>query len=340
MRADYGWLAGVLIYVASGSWLFASPITTGNILMPDAGAGIQELAAGTLAKVQTISLPAGYSFAAGGNTPATVLVSGDHHIFVNVIDAGAGSKPALLTLDSSGAFVSVLHPELPLASFLDQLVFDPADPTKTTVLGGVNDSGNVDAMHPFTPAISTKISTVGATVHGMALDTSGNIYVGDASSGVIKKYSSSGTFIADFTTVLHSSTHAQEGMTLDAGGNLYVTQATSSSVLKYDSTGTFVTAFTGFHIFDPWGVYFDPIDGFLYVGNSGGSAVVTILKTDGTFVADDFSSFKLTGSFVGEATIVPPLTGPVVPEPSTWWMLGSGLGALVGLSRRLIDGHP
>ena len=329
---------GLLLGLACTSAVVAVPITTGNILMPDAGAGIEELMAGTLVKVQTIPLPSGYSFAAGGNTPASVLVSGDHHIFVNAIDAGAGSKPALLTLDSTGAFVSAMHPEFPTATFLDQLEFDPADPTQKTVLGGIDDSGDVVAMNPFTSSITTKITAAGATVHGLALDAAGDIYVGDASSGAINEYSSSGTLIKTFTTVLHAGTHAQEGMTIDAAGNLYVTQATSFSVLKYDSTGAFVAAFTGGHIVDPWGVYLNPVDGLLYVGNSAtGSPVVTILHTDGSLVADDFSTNKLSGSFVGEATVVPALTGLTTPEPSTGALLGFALGLGLVVRRKRAD---
>ena len=99
-------------------------------------------------------------------------------------------------------------------------------------------SGNVDAMNLFTSSVSAKIPHAGEFLHGIATDHSGNIYVGDTDTGVIKVYSSSGAFIKDFTTVTHAGSHSMEGMTLDDSGNLYVTQATSWTVLKYSSSGT------------------------------------------------------------------------------------------------------
>ena len=135
-------------------------------------------------------------------------------------------------------------------------------------------------------------------------------------------------FSKDFAKIADAGTgftKSMSRMTFDTGGNLYVAQDPSHEILKYSSGGVFLSAFTATHVLHPAGVFFNPGDGFLYIGNFA-NQVLTVLKTDGTFVADDFTTNALpAGGVLGEATVVPALTSATTPEPG----LGTACGAAV-----------
>jgi len=311
-HADHRLLAGMLTCFACLPSLLASSITAGNILVPLAPYGIQELKPGTLVKVQTIPLPSEYIFASGGSEISTVLVrSSDHHIFANVRDHAHSDIPTLLELDSSGAFISAMHPEFG-AHTLDQLIFDPSDSTQATVLGPVfKGSGlpwDVDALKPSTSVVSVKVSLGGAIFHGIARDSLGNIYVGNSATGIIEEYSSLGKHLKAFAKVTDAgSSPLILGMSFDDTDNLYIAQGPTHKILKFSSSGVFLHAFTAPHILDPYGVFFNHADHLLYVGGVA-HPVITVLKTDGTFVTDDFSTNVIYGgSGIGQATVVPGL---------------------------------
>ena len=308
-------LAGILTCFACIPALLAHPITPGDILIPLAPHDIQELKPGTLVKVQTIPLPSGYIF--HGSQVSTVLVrSSDHHIFANVRDHAHSDMPTLLELDSSGGFISALHPESGTIA-LHQLIFDPADSTQETVLGPVFKSsggfGDVDALKPSTFSVSVKLSLADANFAGIARDSLGNIYVGNYITGIIEEYSSLGAYIKAFAKVTDAgSSHTILGMTFDDTDNLYVAQSDAHKVLKFSSKGVFLAAFMYPHSVAPIGVFFNHADHLLYVGDDG-LPFITVLKTDGTFVTDDTSGPNVlypAGTSVGQATVVPGLVPP------------------------------
>lgn len=76
--------------------------------------------------------------------------------------------------------------------------------------------------------------------NGVCADSAGNVYVCDAnvSAPVIRKYSSTGTFLSSF------STPSPYAIDLDSLGNIYVADDSAKMVRKYDSTGTLLTSWS------------------------------------------------------------------------------------------------
>jgi hypothetical protein len=322
-------IASLLAAFASGA--SAGPIGTGDMLIPivsSIGApfgSIQERVPGpSFTLVQTIPLPTGYHYTTGQLT-SVIVRSTDHHIFTNVLDTtSGGSTAAVLELDSTGAFVAVKDNSLPTGGSINQLRFDPLDPTMATMLAGVSglSSHEVDAFNPDAGTQGTKFSLSGALFKGLALDSSSNIYASDAATGKVEKYSSAGAFIADFTTA--TSDHTLTGMDFDTLGNLYVGQHDSSDVLKYTSAGAFVAAYTGSGLIDlPTGVFFNPGDSLLYVPDLGSTFMIK-MHTDGTSATATAMDSSAGG--IGIPTIVPALT---VPEPDTVGICFSGIMLLL-----------
>jgi hypothetical protein len=340
MRPNHA-LRFALVLAVCASLASGGPITIGDMLIPVVSStsnpfgSIQERVPGTIfTLIQTIPLPTGYHYTTGQLT-SVIVRSTDHNIFTNVLDSTSGTAvPAVLELDSTGAFVAVKDNSLPTGGNVNQLVFDPADPTLATVLAGVSglSSHEVDTFNPDAGTQGTKFSLSGALFKGLAIDSSGNIYASDAETGKIEKYTSAGIFIVDFTTA--ASDHTLTGMDFDTAGNLYVGQHDASDVLKYTSTGAFVAAYTGSDLIDlPTGVFFNPGDSLLYVPALGSDFIVK-MHTDGTSAT--FFTLDASAGGIGIPTIVPAFTAPAVPEPSTAAMCFVALTLLLLWCRRRI----
>ena len=70
-------------------------------------------------------------------------------------------------------------------------------------------------------------TTTGNT-NGIAVDSSGNVYVTDFTSSLVRKYNSAGTQTASWTT-----TGEPFGIAVDSSGNVYVTDAAYTLVREY-----------------------------------------------------------------------------------------------------------
>lgn len=173
------------------------------------------------------------------------------------------------------------------------------------------------------------------SVSGLAFDAAGNTYAGNAVSGGVRKFSSSGAFISNFTSgqptragaIIFNGTHLLVANTFGNGGPSWGNQ-----ILEFDANGTLLGDFASGAMLDgPNGMKFGP-DGYLYVVNYIAGSVVRFTST-GTFV-DTFlpsspSAFRDI-AFVGDAAA--PSTG--VPEPTSLALAGAGLFAVVALRSR------
>jgi streptogramin lyase len=129
---------------------------------------------------------------------------------------------------------------------------------------------------------------------GIAFDTSGNLYVANASNsnpGSINKYDSAGNYLSNITTNVGNT---PQGLAIDGSGNIYVANIDSNTISKYNASGTF-QAFIG----NPTnldGVYDLAFDssGYLYASNMSGNTV-SKFDTSGTFQATIGSSSNLDG---------------------------------------------
>ncbi len=103
--------------------------------------------------------------------------------------------------------------------------------------------------------------------HGLAFDTSGDLYVANVVSGQIVKLNPSGT-----PSVFVNSGLAQPiGIAFDRGGNLYVANFPSNTIVKIDSGGN-ETVFARTGLSNPYGLAFDN-RGNLFVSNFGNNTV-------------------------------------------------------------------
>jgi len=78
--------------------------------------------------------------------------------------------------------------------------------------------------------------------HGVAVDSSGNVHVGDSDNNRIQKFSSTGSFLTKWGS--QGSGDGQfdypHGVAVDSSGNVYVADWGNSRIQKFSSTGTFL----------------------------------------------------------------------------------------------------
>ncbi len=116
---------------------------------------------------------------------------------------------------------------------------------------------------------------VGTSPYGIAIDSSGNVWVANYLSNNITELNSSGTTIGTYTVGAFPETIA-----IDASGNVWVTNGGSNNVTKLNSSGTTIGTYpvgAG-----PWGIAIDS-SGNVWVANNG-SNNVTELNSSGTTI--------------------------------------------------------
>ena len=83
--------------------------------------------------------------------------------------------------------------------------------------------------------------------YGVAVDSSGNVYVADKGNNRIQKFSSDGSFLSKWGS--YGSGDGQfiipEGIAVDPSGNVYVVDELFGWIQKFNSTGTFLTKWRG-----------------------------------------------------------------------------------------------
>ena len=79
--------------------------------------------------------------------------------------------------------------------------------------------------------------------HGVAVDSSANVYVADFGMERIQKFDSEGTFITKWGSggIEDGEFHDPTGVAVDSSGNVYVTDELNHRIQKFDFEGTFTT---------------------------------------------------------------------------------------------------
>jgi len=80
---------------------------------------------------------------------------------------------------------------------------------------------------------------------GLAIDSSGNIYVADAGNNRVQKFDSSGNYISQFGSVGsdNGQFNGPYGIAIDSSNNIYVTDTNNFRVQKFDSSGNLISKF-------------------------------------------------------------------------------------------------
>jgi len=139
---------------------------------------------------------------------------------------------------------------------------------------------------------------------GVAVNSSGNIFVADPGNNRVQKFSSTGTFISSIGS--SGSGDGQfsgpTGIAIDSSDNLYVADTGNNRIQKFNSAGTFVTKWgtsgTGNGEFSlPDGVSADNA-GTVYVADTGNNRV-QLFSSSGTFIEVCGSAGSGDGQFAG-----------------------------------------
>jgi DNA-binding beta-propeller fold protein YncE len=139
---------------------------------------------------------------------------------------------------------------------------------------------------------------------GIAVDSSGNVYVADSGNDRIQKFTSTGTFITKWGSYGADSGlfSSPRSVAVDSLGNVYVTDSSNHRIQKFTSTGTFVTKWgfsgggSGYLQFKyPLGIAVDTLDN-VYVADTSNHRIQKF-SSNGASITDWGSSGSGDGQF-------------------------------------------
>ena len=202
------------------------------------------------------------------------------------------SGPIAVAVDGKGNYY--------VADYLNNLVRKVDTNGVITSFAG---SGTIGYSGDGGPALGAQLSTV----HGLAADAAGNVYISDTANAVIRKVDTNGIittfagsgvrgFGGNSGAAINAEFTSPAGLAFDTEGNLYVADVGSGSVRKISPSGTIAAfaggGFGGFgaivgdggHAFNavlslPYAVTADTL-GNVYIGDIGASAIARV-GTDG-----------------------------------------------------------
>ena len=152
-------------------------------------------------------------------------------------------------------------------------------------------SGSQSVVQVSAGGVVSPFATVSAnsTPWGIAVASSGNVFVTEPSTGLIREITPGGA-VSTFATLGGGSNPL--GMTIDGSGNLYVAHngsPTNRTIDKITIGGTISTYATMASSFNPYNVAFDS-SGNLYAGGNNNGTNNQIVKISPTQVVSDFKS--------------------------------------------------
>ncbi|MDD2789857.1 MAG: SMP-30/gluconolactonase/LRE family protein [Sulfurimonas sp.] len=153
----------------------------------------------------------------------------------------------------------------------------------TTLVSGLNapigvavdSSGNVYIADPVDKVIKKRDTDGNITIlvsglsgpFGVAVDSSGNLYIADTYANSIKKRDTNG----NVTTLVDSGLSYPHGVAVDSSGNIYIADSFNNVIKKRDTNGV-VTTLINSGLFSPRVVSVDS-SGNLYIADYGNNAI-------------------------------------------------------------------
>ncbi|HKO98679.1 MAG TPA: PxKF domain-containing protein [Pyrinomonadaceae bacterium] len=253
-------------------------------------------------------------------TPRGIAVDPSGNVYV--ADPSGDTNGQIFKFDANGNFLARLGQNNGTAQgFISAFrITTDASGNVYATDGAVESTSNVvkkfDSSGVFQFAFGATISSGGqfGQAAGIAVDSSGNIYVADSGSSVIRKFSSTGTSIG--TIGSGGSGDGQfsipTGIAIDSANNIYVADTGNNRIQKFNSVGTFVTKWgtvgSGNGEFNsPQGVGVDTV-GTVYVADTGNNRVQLFSNT-GTFIEVCGSEGTGDGQFMGPADVASNTSG-------------------------------
>lgn len=163
--------------------------------------------------------------------------------------------------------------------------------------------------------VSSSTIPVGATPLGIAIDASGNIWVGNSTGNTLTELNSSG----NTTQTIAGVTNPTNDLAIDAGNNIWTASTSGNNVLEVSAGGTVHTFAVGS---SPRGVAIDP-NGNIWAANFTGNTV-TKLNQAGTVLG----TFSVNA---GGASATGP-TGIAIDASGNVWVQCITTGNIVKLS--------
>ncbi|PYE61986.1 NHL repeat-containing protein, partial [Aneurinibacillus soli] len=139
-----------------------------------------------------------------------------------------------------------------------------------------------DGIHEVPTSGGFKLPAIGGEFNspkGIAVDSSGNVYVVDTNNNRIQKFDSSGTYVTQWGS--DGSGDGQfsypQGIAVDSSGNVYVVDSNNKRIEKFDSSGTYITKWGSYGSGDgqfsyPQGIAVDS-SGNVYVADTNNNRI-------------------------------------------------------------------
>ena len=146
--------------------------------------------------------------------------------------------------------------------------------TISSCLSGPYTIGGTGVAKTFSSSATFGAASLGTFPKGIALDSSGNVYVADSTNNRIVEFNSAGVTQAAVTLV---SSGVPAGIAVDPAGYLYATDSHNHEVQMFNASGAAVTQFgatvLSTALNSPMGIALDG-SGNLFVSDSGNNQVV------------------------------------------------------------------